>query len=86
MTTVTLSQATSSQTPKLNLEGGARLKCDGTDPKFGDWRDDLLRDGYAVVKGAVPQERALSYANRMLGLLESLYVFQSWILYSLYTC
>lgn len=68
MTTVTLTQPT----PTLDLKGGSRIKGDGTDPAFGDWRDDLLRDGFAVVKGAIPQERALSYANRMLGLLESL--------------
>jgi hypothetical protein len=51
---------------------GYRLKVDGTDPKFGDWRDDLARDGYAVVKGAVPRERALQYAGQMYSLLESL--------------
>jgi len=55
---------------------GVRLKIDGTDPVYGDFRDDLARDGYAVVKGAVPKERALQYASRMLGLLESLYVSQ----------
>lgn len=70
MATVTMTQST----PTLDLKGDARLKCDGTDPSYGDWRDDLVRDGFAVVKGAVPKERALSYANRMLGLLESLYV------------
>jgi len=48
------------------------LKVDGTDPKFGDFRDDLVRDGYAVVKGAVPRERALQYADKMYSLLESL--------------
>lgn len=51
-----------------------RMTMDGTDPKFGDWRDDLLRDGYAVVKGAIPRERALNYADRMYALIESLYV------------
>ena len=33
---------------------------------FGDWRDDLLRDGYVVVKGAVPRERADKYADDMM--------------------
>ncbi|KAG7706865.1 hypothetical protein KL914_002749 [Ogataea haglerorum] len=28
---------------------------------YGDWRDDLFRDGYAVVKNAVPRERAQQY-------------------------
>ncbi|CAK7206791.1 hypothetical protein SEUCBS139899_009597 [Sporothrix eucalyptigena] len=25
---------------------------------YGDWRDDLVRDGFIVIKGAVPLERA----------------------------
>jgi hypothetical protein len=33
---------------------------------FGDWRDDFFRNGYYVVKGAVPRERADSYRQRML--------------------
>lgn len=39
---------------------------------FGDWRDDLLRDGYVVVKGAVPRERADKYADQMYDWLETL--------------
>lgn len=39
---------------------------------FGDWRDDLLRDGYVVVKGAVPRERADKYADDMYKWLENL--------------
>ncbi|KAJ1325430.1 phytanoyl-CoA hydroxylase [Microdochium nivale] len=39
--------------------------------KFGDFRDDLTRDGYAVVKGAIPRERADQYANRMFEYLEN---------------
>jgi hypothetical protein len=38
---------------------------------FNDWRDDLARDGYAVVKGAIPREKALEYRSRALGWLES---------------
>ncbi|KAL1636194.1 hypothetical protein SLS58_009888 [Diplodia intermedia] len=30
----------------------------------GDWRDDLARDGYAVIKGAIPASRAASYRAR----------------------
>ncbi|KAK7705479.1 hypothetical protein SLS57_010013 [Botryosphaeria dothidea] len=30
----------------------------------GDWRDDLLRDGYAVIKNAIPAARAASYRAR----------------------
>ncbi|KAH8901715.1 hypothetical protein GQ53DRAFT_851727 [Thozetella sp. PMI_491] len=55
----------------LSLRSEPQLKLDGTDGQFGDWRDDLIRDGYAIVKGAVPEENALKYADRMLALLES---------------
>ncbi|KAI7355425.1 hypothetical protein KC354_g10790 [Hortaea werneckii] len=46
------------------------LKLDGNDPTYGDWRDDLVRDGYAVIKSAVPRERADSYADAMYSWLE----------------
>ncbi|KAI5362356.1 hypothetical protein Slin14017_G075930 [Septoria linicola] len=46
------------------------LKVDGTDPQFGDWRDDLVRDGVAIIKGAVPRERADKYDNAMYSWLE----------------
>lgn len=49
-----------------------RMKVDGTDTKFGDWRDDLARDGYAVIKGAIPRERADKYADKMFSWLEDL--------------
>lgn len=49
-----------------------RMKVDGTDPTFNDWRDDLVRDGYAIIKGAIPSERAGIYADKMLALMESL--------------
>jgi hypothetical protein len=48
------------------------MRVDGTDAKFGDFRDDLARDGYAVVKGAVPRDRALKYADDMFSWLEGL--------------
>ncbi|GAA5884857.1 hypothetical protein JCM6882_007127 [Rhodosporidiobolus microsporus] len=38
---------------------------------FNDWRDDLARDGYAVVKGAIPRERALKYRQEAFAWLES---------------
>ena len=65
---------TSTEQASLTLrpEDVNRIKLDGTDRRYGDWRDDLVRDGYAVIKGAIPRERALSYANRMYGLIESL--------------
>lgn len=68
--------STTTKTPTLTLSGAKNqsMKMDGTDPKFGDWRDDLARDGYAVIKGAIPQERALQYADKMYSWLEGLYV------------
>lgn len=39
-----------------------------------DWQADLAKNGYAVVKGAVPKERAADYTNRMHQYLEDLYV------------
>lgn len=57
--------------PTLSSPPQKRLKVDSNDGTFGDWRDDLIRDGYAVVKGAVPRERALDYADRMYSYLES---------------
>lgn len=66
-------QTITTTTPVLTIPtAGYRMKVDGTDPKFGDWRDNLIRDGYAVVKGAVPRERALQYASQMYSLAESL--------------
>lgn len=41
------------------------------DAVYGDFRDDLLRDGFCVVKGAVPKERALQYVERMYEYLET---------------
>ncbi|KAJ5128232.1 hypothetical protein N7526_006398 [Penicillium atrosanguineum] len=43
----------------------------GTDQQFGDFRDQLTRDGFAIVKGAIPRERALKYADEMHSWLEN---------------
>ena len=67
--------STQTQTTSTTLRGmpiSGRMKVDGTDPKYGDWRDDLVRDGYAVIKGAIPRERADAYANQMYSWLEGL--------------
>lgn len=32
---------------------------------YGDWRDELIANGYAVVKGAIPRERAQKYEKEM---------------------
>jgi hypothetical protein len=56
----------------LTASHGECMKVDGTDTKYGDWRDDLARDGYAVIKGAIPRERADEYADKMYSWLEGL--------------
>lgn len=40
------------------------------DVHYGDWRDDMFRDGYAVVKNAVPAERCSQYMDSMYAWLE----------------
>ncbi len=32
---------------------------------YNDWRDDFFRDGYYVVKGAIPAEHAAKYRQEM---------------------
>jgi hypothetical protein len=60
-------------TTKLTAPVG-RLFSQGPNFKYGDFRDDLLRDGYAVIKGAVPRDRALKYADDIYQWLEDLYL------------
>jgi hypothetical protein len=55
-----------------NLHGFGRMRLDGTDKQFGDFRDELARNGFAVVKGAIPREKALKYADEMYTWLENL--------------
>jgi len=62
--------------PKLHLTSPQALK-DGAEPSYGDFRDDLIRDGYAVIKNAIPRERADKYADAMYSWLEGLYVLLS---------
>jgi hypothetical protein len=73
MSTIT----TSTEAPQLVLEAGKaqsrRLFAEGAQAHYGDFRDDLLRDGFALVKGAVPRERADKYAEQMFEWLEELY-------------
>ncbi|KAF3012256.1 hypothetical protein E8E14_011410 [Neopestalotiopsis sp. 37M] len=52
------------------LVSDGRLRLRGNESSFGDWRDDLVRDGYAVIKGAISRERADGYANEMFSWLE----------------
>lgn len=63
--------STASTTARLTAPTG-RLFSQGTDVHYGDFRDDLLINGFAVVKGAVPRERALQYASDVYQWLEEL--------------
>ncbi|KAJ5676158.1 hypothetical protein N7462_009055 [Penicillium macrosclerotiorum] len=38
---------------------------------FGDWRDELLSNGYVVLKGVIPLERAQYYQQKALSWLQS---------------
>lgn len=69
-----ISTATKTAPVTLKAIEDRRMRVDGTDEKFGDWRDDLARDGYAIIKGAIPRERADKYADQMYGWLEGLSV------------
>jgi hypothetical protein len=40
------------------------------DEKYGDWRDDLFRDGYAIVKNVISKEKAAAYVESMMQWLE----------------
>ena len=42
--------------------------------RFGDFRDDLARDGFCVVKGAVPRDEALAVVDKIYTYLEDLCV------------
>lgn len=65
-TTTITATANTAATPK------GRMALDGSPTNYGDFRDSLNRDGYAVVKGAVPLDRARKYANEFVSYLEGL--------------
>ncbi|KAJ5356552.1 Phytanoyl-CoA dioxygenase [Penicillium concentricum] len=52
-------------TPPLNH---ATFKLSGP---YGDWRDDLENQGYAIIKNAIDPERALEYQRKALDWLKS---------------
>ncbi|KAM0706050.1 hypothetical protein Q7P35_007410 [Cladosporium inversicolor] len=47
-----------------------KLYTRGVDHKYGDFRDNLIRDGFAVIKGAIPREKADNYADQLYSFLE----------------
>jgi len=38
--------------------------------KYGDWRDDLFKDGFAIIRNAVSPENAAGYVEQMTQWLE----------------
>ncbi|KAJ5200300.1 Phytanoyl-CoA dioxygenase [Penicillium cf. griseofulvum] len=64
MTTTTTTTTTTTVPPlnhsSFNLEG-----------PYGDWRDDLREQGYAIIKNAIDPERALEYQRKALDWLKS---------------
>ncbi|ODV93355.1 hypothetical protein PACTADRAFT_5141 [Pachysolen tannophilus NRRL Y-2460] len=44
---------------------------------YNDWRDDLIENGFAVIKGAIPKERAQGYENDMRDWIKSFSYSQS---------
>ena len=55
-----------------HIAGKLFLRGAKEESSFGDFRDDLQRDGFAVVKGALPREKADLYADQMFQWLEDL--------------
>jgi hypothetical protein len=72
--TMTTSATTTTVMPEIQptLHLSSEAVRDGAKQSYGDFRDDLLRDGYAVIKGAIPRERADKYADAMYSWLEGL--------------
>lgn len=70
----TIMISTATKTASFTLKGTeeSAMRIDGSATSFGDWRDDLARDGYVVIKGAIPRDRADQYAEKMYTWLEGL--------------
>jgi hypothetical protein len=67
MSTTTTTTQTTLQGPQLGMA------LDGRPTNYNDFRDQLNRDGYAVIKGAIPRDRADRYAHKFLSYIEDLY-------------
>jgi hypothetical protein len=73
-----MSTTTTITTEPVRLQGtnAGRLMVTGKEAPFNDWRDDLVRDGYSVVKGAITKDRAAGYVDEMHSWLENLFVIR----------
>lgn len=70
MATMTMTSHTEPAAPLTRSSGP--MKLDGVATNYGDWRDDLNRDGYAVIKGAIPRLRAEGYSDKFYSYIEGL--------------
>jgi hypothetical protein len=57
--------------PPSTIPSGKIEPLDMSTPRYGDFRDEFFRDGFVVIKGAVPKDRAAYYQNEALKWLES---------------
>lgn len=72
MSVTTVSTTGSVPTVSLTATSQGRMLLDGKPTHYGDFRDALNVDGYAVIKGAVPSERAKGYSDAFYRYLEEL--------------
>lgn len=70
MSTTTTTTQTSAPESKVQSVPVTSLD-DSAVETFGDWRDDFFRDGYIVLKGVVPKDRAAYYRQKALDWLGS---------------
>ncbi|KAL1613809.1 hypothetical protein SLS54_010270 [Diplodia seriata] len=63
MTSTTTTTTTTTTAPAPTVDNEAKV-LKNLQAAHGDWRDDLARDGYAVIKGAIPPSRAAHYRAR----------------------
>lgn len=64
------SPPTTAAVPASKLAAAAPVPQDMETRTYGDWRDDFFRDGFVVLKGVVPKERATQYQSEALSWLE----------------
>ena len=70
----TTTTATESATVLQAIQTEGRMLLDGSPTAYGDFRDELNENGFVVVKGAIPRDRADGYANEFFSYLENLCV------------
>ena len=60
--------------PECNQAGTPELECLDFSGKtvYGDFRDDFVRDGFAVIKNVVSEEKAAHYVSEIHQWLEDL--------------